>query len=129
MNNRGRVFQYTSWLAVFIGVAIAPLAAARAQGNPNQFGGQDRADAVSKLIVLGVQQAISSLPPTSGQSFAYHFDPKIGAFSPDELLGPIVFRSTDTLGAGNLNLRFGISYFSLSQTFDPVADSRDKRGN
>jgi len=48
--------------------------------SPNPFGVQDRADAVSRLIVLGVQQGISSLPPTSGQPLAYKSAPQLDTY-------------------------------------------------
>lgn len=118
--HEGRRFCGHPWSLVGALIAIAPLATVHAQGNPNQFGGQDRASAVSQMIVLGVQQGISSLPPTSGQSFLYHFDPEAGTFVPEERLGPSIFRSTETVGKGYLNVRVGASYFALAQTFDPV---------
>ncbi len=101
-------------------LSIATAAAARAAGNPNQFGGQDRADAASQMIVLGVQQGISSLPPTSGQSFQYTFDADLGTYVPSAQLGPTSFRSPQTVGAGRFCFRFATSYFELSETEGPI---------
>jgi hypothetical protein len=103
---------------------LSPLASngARAQGNPNQFGGQDRANAISLMTVLAVQQGISSLPPASGQSpeFVYDFDLNEGTFVPSLVPGPTVFRAAETIGAHTLILRAGLSYFELAHTFDPI---------
>ena len=46
----------------------------------NQFGGQDRADAAARMIVLAVQQGISALPPASGQGVTYEFDPEADTY-------------------------------------------------
>ncbi len=99
------------------GVLVLPNGAARAN---NQFGGQDRADAASQMIVLGVQQGISSLPPTSGQAFTYDYNAELGTFVASEQLGPTVLRSTQTIGANRISLRVAASYFNLSETFDPI---------
>jgi hypothetical protein len=106
-----------------IGLTIlAPMAAmAGTAGGPNPFGLQDRAEAGSKMVVLGVQQAISSLPPTSGQALSYIFDPALGTFVDSELLGPTSFRSTQLVGPGNFSFRFATSYFELSDDFGPVS--------
>lgn len=89
--------------------------------NPQQFGLQGRADAVSRMIVLGVQQGISSLPPTSGQAFSYRFDPELATFVASELLGPTSFRSTQLVGGGNFSFRFATSYFELCDSFGPIS--------
>jgi hypothetical protein len=88
--------------------------------NQNPFGLQDRADAASQMIVLGVQQGISSLPPTSGQAFTYDYNAELGTFVQSEQLGPTVLRSTQTIGANRLSLRMATSYFELGETFDPI---------
>jgi len=88
--------------------------------NPNQFGGQDRADAASQMIVLGVQQGISSLPPTSGQSFTYEFDPTIANWVTSEQLGPTALRSPQTVGANKFSIRAAASYFELAETKQPI---------
>ena len=93
---------------------------AQAEGNPNQFGGQDRSNAASEMIVLGVQQGISSLPPTSGQSFTYTFDPDMRTYVPCEQLGPTSFRSPQTVGAGRFSFRVATSYFELANTKAPI---------
>ncbi len=90
------------------------------QGNPNQFGGQDRASAASQLIVLGVQQGISSLPPTSGQSFVSEFDPTLANWVSSEQLGPTALRSPQTVGANKFSIRVAGSYFQLSDTKQPI---------
>jgi hypothetical protein len=107
-------------MAGIVSCILAMPAPVRAQGNPNQFGGQQRADAASEMIVLGVQQGISSLPPTSGQSFTYTFDPKLGTYVPSTQLGPTSFRSPQTVGAGKFSFRFATSYFELSDTKGPI---------
>jgi hypothetical protein len=91
---------------------------ARAQGN--QFGGQERADAAQQMIVLAVQQAISSLPPTSGQAFSFEYDLAKDTYVRSAVLGPTVLRSTRPIGKGKLSLRMAASYFDLSQAFGPI---------
>src|SRR5262249_29256108 len=66
----------------------------------NQLGGQTRAGAAVLPIVLAVRQGISSLPPTSGQSFIYEFDLNLGAPVRSERLGPISLRTPETIGSG-----------------------------
>ena len=105
-----------SMLAVALIFAAAP---AHGQSS-NQFGGQSRADAASKMIVLSVQQGISSLPPTSGQSFTYDYNAELGSFVPSEELGPTVFRSAQSIGANKLSMRVAASYFELGETFGPI---------
>jgi hypothetical protein len=115
MNNR----QGWSWgSCVSVLTALAVLRAAQAQANPNQFGGQDRANAVSQMVVLAVQQGISSLPPTSGTSFVYRYE--TDSFVREKHLGPTAFRAPETIDQGDLDLRLGMSYFDLSQTFSPI---------
>jgi hypothetical protein len=108
-------------------VAIAVLPA-RAQSK-NQFGGQDRADAASQMIVLGVQQGISSLPPTSGQAFTYDYNAELGTFVSSEQLGPTVLRSTQTIGANRFSVRVAASYFEIGETFDPIIYRLDVPAN
>src|SRR5262245_52310620 len=119
----GRGRRTSAW-AVAGAAALALLTAgsrpAGAQGNPNQFGGQDRADAASRMIVLGVQQGISSLPPTSGQSFTYEFNPDLDTYVTSERLGPTSFRSPQIIGAGKFSIRAAASYFELSNTKGPI---------
>ncbi len=100
---------------------VAPAVAGSSGPNPAQFGLQGRADAASRMIVLGVQQGISSLPPTSGQAFAYRFNPEINSFEASELLGPTSFRSTQLIGQGNFSFRFATSYFELNDNFGPAS--------
>ena len=117
-------------------LSCAAAGSARAQSYANQFGGQDRARAISLMTVLAVQQGISSLPPASGQSpeFVYDFDLEAGTYVPSLVPGPTVFRSADTIGAHKLILRAGVSYFELSETFGPIDylvqfDKPDSQGN
>src|SRR5690349_16701595 len=99
-----------------IGIAaMVTMIAGPARAN-NQFGGQGRADAASQMIVLGVQQGISSLPPTSGQAFTYDYNAELGTFVASEQLGPTVLRSPQTIGANRFSLRVAASYFDLSKT-------------
>jgi hypothetical protein len=85
-----------------------------------QFGASARTDAASQMIVLGVQQGISSLPPTSGQSLTYQFDPELSTFVASEQLGPTAFRSPQTVGKGKWAFRTSYSYFELEEEFDPI---------
>lgn len=97
---------------------VAAGGAALAQSD--QFGGRSRSAAATKMTILAVQQGISSLPPTSGQSFTYEFDPEIQTSVRSEQLGATSFRSTQTVGDGKLSLRGAVSFFELSDTFGPV---------
>jgi hypothetical protein len=87
---------------------------------PDPFGSQPRADAASNLIRIGVQQAISSLPPSSAQAFTCRFDPQLSTFTRSDSLGPIVLRSPTTIGPGQLAIRFAASYFDLEREFAPI---------
>ena len=107
-------------LCLSTGLLAALVSAAHAQVNSNPFGLQDRANAASQMIVLGVQQGISSLPPTSGQAFTYDFNAELGSFVESQQLGPTVLRSTQTIGAKRLSLRFATSFFQLGETFAPI---------
>lgn len=89
-------------------------------GQVDQFGVQQRAESARRMIVLAVQQAISSLPPASGQSFAYRFDPASDTYVVNTHLGPTALRVPDTLGAGNISLRTAASYFDLDDTLGPI---------
>lgn len=99
--------------------AVTFLTASESQGQ-GQFGAQARANAASQMIILGVQQGISSLPPTSGQSFTYQFDPELSTFVASEQLGPTSFRSPETVGKNKWALRASYSYFELEDTFGPI---------
>jgi hypothetical protein len=101
------------WIAFGLG------ASAYAQ-NPNQFGAQDRADAAAKLVVIAVERASASLPPTSGPSVTYEFDPASDAFRRSIRLGPTVLRSSQTIGPGSFSLQFATSYFEMAQSFRPI---------
>ncbi len=90
----------------------------RAQGDP--FGRQARADAASRAIVLAVQQGISALPPTSGQSLVYEYDRRTDAFVRSERLGPTSLRAPETIGEGNFDVRAATSYFDLPATLGPI---------
>lgn len=103
---------------IFSSLLLGTSVIAHAQGDP--FGLQQRANAASDMIVLGVQQGISSLPPTSGQAFTYDYNAELGTFVESEQLGPTVLRSTQTIGANRLSLRFATSYFELGETFSPI---------
>src|SRR5262249_5975554 len=77
----------------------------------------------SRALVLGVQQGISALPPTSAQSFVYEFDPSVGVPVRTDLAGPISLRAAETLAPGHLTLRVAASYFALSTSLDPIVYS------
>ncbi|MEW6268454.1 MAG: hypothetical protein AB1689_04050 [Thermodesulfobacteriota bacterium] len=101
-------------------VALATQATdARAQSNA-AFGVQQRADAARQLIILGVSQGISSLPPTTGQSFVYEYDEALDTYKATGLLGPTAYRSPLTLGKGKMSLRVAGSYFELVNTQNPI---------
>lgn len=101
-----------------------------------------RSDAAHDAIVLGVQAGISALPPTSGQSFSYEFDPETLMHRPSAQAGPISFRAPFRVGPGNATVRMAFSYFDLvpqgssfesaiylNQSPDPsVPDSYSKGG-
>src|SRR5512145_2727904 len=104
-----------STLLVALGLAGGAAAQTR-----NPFGLQGRADAASQMIVLGVQQGIPSLPPSSGQAVTYDYNEELGTFVESEQLGPTVLRAPQTIGARRLSLRFATSYFELGETFAPI---------
>lgn len=79
-----------------------------------------RGRAVAQMVTLGVQQGISSLPPTSGQSFLYRMDPALEVLSQSTQLAPVSFRVPQPIGSGNLSLRVSESYFNLSRDFGTV---------
>jgi hypothetical protein len=100
---------------------LALPAPGHAQGNP--FGSQARARAASSI--LAVQQGISALPPTAGQSFVYDFDPALGVPVRSTRLGPIVLFAPETIEQGTFSLRGAASYFALGGTLGPI-DNRLK---
>jgi hypothetical protein len=115
----------SSALRLAVGVAIAATAtggrpwAPPAWAQANQFGGQQRADAAHEMIVLAVQRAISSLPPTSGQAITYEFDRARDTYVRGTTLGPTAFRSARTVGKGKIALRLATSYFELAESLGP----------
>ncbi len=111
-----RVLLLAALLSAVLGWGVA----AHAQSIANQFGGQDRAHAAQRMIVLAVQQEISSLPPMSGQAVSYEFDLKTREPVKSKYLGPTAFRSTQTVGADNLSVRLATSYFDLADSFGPI---------
>lgn len=104
------------WLAA---LAVVLAGAAHAQ-NPNQFGGQARADAASQLIVFSVERALDSLPAVSGQAVTYEFDPASDAFVRGTRLGPTVLPTSQTIAPGAIALQLATSYFTLAETFRPI---------
>lgn len=108
------------WVTVVVASVVILFSAAESHGQGQQFGVQSRADAAKEMIVLGVQQGISSLPPTSGQSLTYQFDPELSTFVASEQLGPTAFRSPQTVGAGKWSLRAAYSYFELKDKLGPT---------
>lgn len=106
--------------AALLMIALAVFAAvepARAQGG---FGFQQRADAASLMILLGVSQGIETLPPTSGQAFLYQYDPNLDTYVASSRLGPTAFRSARTIGRGRFALRAAGSYFEVNKDLDPI---------
>ena len=117
--SRGRALPTLVLLSVTLVGLLSP-AAGLAGGFSNQLGKQDRANAASQTLVLAVQRGISSLPPASGQSFVYEFNPSVDVFVRSEQLGPVSFRTPQTVGRGNLTARIAASYFSLSEELGPI---------
>lgn len=114
----------TGWRVV-LGVAVLAtsglLGASRAEAQSNAaFGVQFRADAAQQMILLGVSQGISNLPPTSGQSLVYEYDEALDTYKATGLLGPTAFRSPLTIGKGKMSVRVAGSYFELSNTQNPI---------
>lgn len=109
------------WGVVVPAILAVALSAtlAGAQGN-NAFGIQNRADAARQAIILGVTQGISALPPTSGQSFVFEYDPTLDTYKKTGLLGPTALRTPLTIGKGNMSLRVAGSYFELSKNLSPI---------
>lgn len=105
---------------LFAAAVAATMAIESPVRGQNQFGGQDRADAVTRLIVLGIERARDSLPLVSGQSVTYEFDPSSDAFGRKTRLGPSVLRSSQTIPAGQLAVHMAVSYFELGDTFAPI---------
>src|SRR6185295_14803019 len=92
------------WCArrVVAGILVGVAALSRAHlatAQSDQFGRQARADAASRAIVLAVQQGISALPPTSGQSIIYAYNPHTDDFERSEKLGPFSLRTPETVGS------------------------------
>jgi len=98
--------------------------AGRANAQATNYGIAARADAAQRMIVLGIEQAIASLPPTAGQSLVYEFDLGSDTYVASKRLGPTALRSTQTLGEGRFSLRFSTSYFELSDRFIGPAEYR-----
>lgn len=105
-----------SWTVVALALVWCP---STVQAQFNQlFDAQ--LEAVKLMIVQGVQQGISSLPPTSGQAFTYEFDPKLDTYVTNEQLGPTALRSPLTIGANKFSVRVATSYFELADTKEPI---------
>ncbi len=109
----------TRRVAVVAWAALVFARSAPAQ-NANQLGGQDRADAATQLIVLGVQRGIDSLPVISGQSVTYEFDPTSDALGRTARLGSTVLPSSQVIEPGTVAVQVAASYFELGETFQPI---------
>jgi hypothetical protein len=107
-------------LALMLGLAFRADAQLAASAPPEAFGGRARADAGSRIITLAVQQAISSLPPSSGQTAAYTYDPRTDAYVVSRKPGPVAFRSPATIGKGRIGVRMAATYFDLDESFGPA---------
>ncbi len=107
-------------LGVVVALVMSILGRTAWAANPNQYGGQDRADAASELIVLGVQRGIDSLPLISGQSVTYEFDSTSDAPGRTTRLGPTVLPSSQVVEPGTFAVQCAASYFELAQTFQPI---------
>ena len=114
----------TGWGAVLGGLTLAASVLvqsvpAHAQSNA-AFGVQQRANAAQQMILLGVSQGVSSLPPTSGQSFVYSYDEQLDTYKATPYLGPTAYRSPLTIGKGRMSVRVATSYFELNNTQNPI---------
>lgn len=89
---------------------------------------QSQADAAQRMILLAVEQGIAALPPASGQSFNYVYDPQRDTFIRSRQPGPIVLRSPETLGKGVADVRVAASYFHLDESFSPIGYELDVFG-
>src|SRR5262249_45693854 len=76
-----------------------------------------------------IQQDISALPPTSGQSFVYDYDPNLGVPIRSARLAPISLRAPETVGKGQLVFRAAASYFALPASLGPINYRIDIPGN
>lgn len=114
----------TGWGVVLGVTALAAsslLGASRADAQSNSaFGVQQRADAAQQMILLGVSQGVSNLPPTSGQSLVYEYDEALDTYKATGLLGPTAYRSPLTIGKGKMSIRVAGSYFQLNNTQNPI---------
>lgn len=117
-NIEGAMTRWRRW-RLLVAVLILTSGSARAQ-EQNQFGGQDRADAASNLVVLAVERAIDALPIISGQSVTYRYDPESDAFGRTTQLGPTVLRSTETVEPGAFEIQVATSYFEMEHSFGPI---------
>jgi len=107
-------------LAALVGwAAVLSPTSAHAQSNA-AFGVQQRADAAQQMILLGVTQGISNLPPTSGQSFVYEYDEALDTYKATGLLGPTAYRAPLTIGKGKMSVRVATSYFELNNRQNPI---------
>lgn len=119
MEIRRRILRAGGATSVF--AALLFLTAARADAQSNAaFGVQQRANAAQQMILLGVSQGISNLPPTSGQSFVYEYDDALDTYKATGLLGPTAYRSPQTIGKGKMSVRAAASYFELNNTQNPL---------
>jgi hypothetical protein len=105
--------------AAALGVAALSVPAARAQ-TPSAFGIEERFAAAKLLVILGVQQAISDLPPTSGQSFVLEYDPKLDLAVSSGRPGPSAFLAPETIGEHEIDVRAATSFFRLAKSFRPI---------
>ncbi len=102
-------------------LALTSLICAPSTATGQSFGAQARADQVPLLVLIGVTQATSTLPPSSGQSFLFQYDPALDTYVASSRLGPTAFRTAQTIGRGNFGLRFAGSYLDLNRNFDTIA--------
>jgi hypothetical protein len=103
-----------------LGILLGSVASVLAQSAPTREIAQGQADAVSQMIVLGVEQNLGLLPPNGGQAYTYRYDPAVGTFTRDDFLGPFWFNTPATLGKDRIDLRVAFSYFDLDGEFGPV---------
>lgn len=101
-------------------LAVVTATPALGQVDPTVFGTQVRASSATDLIVLAVQQGISTLPPTAGQSFSYEYDSTLQVFVPRQRLGPTSILSASTAGKGAIAARVSGGYFSIEDSYSTI---------
>jgi hypothetical protein len=108
--------------AALLATALLAPRAALGQATPAgaDLGRGFRADAAHLMVTLAVQQEISILPPTSGQSVSFVFDPELDTYERSDRMEPAGLRTPRLIGKGRIAVRLGASYFELAEAFRPA---------